>query len=92
MSIQAAQNFRQQTNASPELQAEVARHFSNGSIDYAALAELGRKHGHDFSAEDAVAVLSAPSDELSDFEMELVSGGIIMPAYHNLKHSRPMGG
>lgn len=79
MSIQAAQDFRQQTNASPALQAEVARHFNNGSIDYAALAELGRKHGHDFTAEDAVTVLSAPSDELSDFEMELVSGGTCMP-------------
>ncbi|GAB3433797.1 Nif11 family protein [Massilia solisilvae] len=92
MSIQAAQDFRQQTNASPALQAEVARHFNNGSIDYAALAELGRKHGHDFSAEDAVAVLSTPSDELSDFEMELVSGGIIMPSYMSTKHNRPMGG
>lgn len=91
MSIQAAQEFRQQTNASPALQAEVARHFANGSIDYAALAELGRKHGHNFSTEDAVAVLSAPSDELSDFEMELVSGGIIMPSYMQ-KRDRPLGG
>ncbi|GAB3407395.1 Nif11 family protein [Massilia agilis] len=91
MSIQAAQAFRQQTNASPALQAEVLGHVSNGTIDYAALAELGRKHGHVFSAEDAVAVLSAPSDELSDFEMELVSGGAIIPPQY-AKRDRPMGG
>ncbi|GAB3433792.1 Nif11-like leader peptide family RiPP precursor [Massilia solisilvae] len=91
MSIQAAQAFRQQTNTSPALQAEVARHVSNGTIDYAALAELGRKHGHDFTAEDAVTVLSAPSDELSDFEMELVSGGTLIPPQFS-KRDRPMGG
>ncbi|GAB3433787.1 Nif11 family protein [Massilia solisilvae] len=91
MSIQAAQAFRQQTNASPALQAEVARHVSNGTIDYAALAELGRMHGHDFSAEDAVAVLSAPDDELSDFEMELVSGGFLVPPQFS-KRDRHMGG
>ena len=53
----------------------VSRHFHNGMIDYAALAELARSEGFDVNTEDAVAMLSTGSDELSDFEMELVSGG-----------------
>lgn len=92
MSIEAAQAFRQQTNSSPELQAAVASHFKNGSIDYAALAALGRQHGHDVTTEDAVAVLSSESDELSDFEMELVSGGILIPPSMDKGRHRPLGG
>ena len=75
MSIQSAQAFRQQVNANPALQETISRHFHNGMLDYAALAELARAEGFDVSAEDAAAALSTSSDELSDFEMELVSGG-----------------
>ena len=83
MSIQSAQAFRQQVNANPALQEMVSRHFHNGTIDYAALAELARAEGFDVNTEDAVAALSTTSDELSDFEMELVSGGVIMPVSFN---------
>lgn len=75
MSIQSAQAFRQQVNANPALQESVSSHFNNGVIDYAALADLARSQGFDVSTDDAISVLSTASDELSDFEMELVSGG-----------------
>jgi predicted ribosomally synthesized peptide with nif11-like leader len=83
MSIQAAQDFRQQVNASADLQAAVAGHVKDGNIDYAGLSTLGRSHGYEFSANDAKSALSAASDELSEFEMELVSGGFIMPPQFN---------
>lgn len=79
MSIIAAQNFRQHVNRMSTLQAEVAPYFTNGAIDYAGLAQLGSRSGFDFTAEEAKQVLSTEDDELSDFEMEMVSGGIIVP-------------
>lgn len=75
MSLQAAQAFRQQANASPALQSQVAGFFQNGNIDYEGLAALARSHGHEVTTEDAIAALSGADDELSDFEMELVAGG-----------------
>lgn len=80
MSIIAAQNFRQHVNRMSTLQAEVAPYISNGVIDYAGIAELGSRSGFDFTAEEAKLVLSKEDDELSDFEMEMVSGGVLMPA------------
>jgi hypothetical protein len=77
MSIIAAQNFRQHINRMSTLQAEVAPYFSNGVIDYVGLSQLGSRSGFDFTAEEARQVLSTGDDELSDFEMEMVSGGVI---------------
>jgi predicted ribosomally synthesized peptide with nif11-like leader len=79
MSIIAAQNFRQHVNRMSTLQAEVAPYVSNGVIDYAGIAELGSRSGFDFTAEEAKQVLSRDDDELSDFEMEMVSGGTMTP-------------
>ncbi len=75
MSRQAVQAFREQVNTSPALQAEVARHVSKGVVNYAAIGELARAHGFEFTLAEAQAALAANDDELSDFEMELVSGG-----------------
>jgi hypothetical protein len=88
MSIIAAQNFRQHINRMSTLQAEVAPYFSNGAIDYAGLAQLGSRSGFDFTAEEARQVLSTSDDELSDFEMEMVSGGIpMMPSMKDVSKS-----
>ncbi len=76
MSIQAAQAFRQHVNASTVLQEEVARHVVDGTVDFAGVAGLGRRHGFEFTPEDAQAVVSANDSELSEFELELVSGGL----------------
>ncbi len=88
MSIQSAQAFRQQVNANPALQESVSGHFNNGVIDYAALADLARSQGFDVSTDDAISVLSTASDELSDFEMELVSGGIPIHQSLNKKEAK----
>lgn len=87
MSIQAAQEFRQQVNASAALQAAVSTKVNNGAIDYAGLAQLGSEHGFAFSAEEAEQALSTSSDELSEFEMELVSGGFLPPPTFDKKQS-----
>ncbi len=75
MSLHSAQEFRRQVSASPELQEAVAAKVSDGVIDFAGVSEIGRSKGFEFSAEDAKNALATQSDELSDFEMELVSGG-----------------
>lgn len=75
MSITAAENFRQHVNRMSTLQAELVRYVDNGTIDYSGLADLGSRSGFDFTPAEAKQVLSTASDELSDFEMELVSGG-----------------
>lgn len=92
MSIQAAHDFRQQVNQNAALQAEVARLIQNGSVDYAGLAGLARQHGHDVSTEDVSAALSAASDELSEFEMELVSGGFPPMPYPVKNGKKPFYG
>ncbi len=91
MSIQAAQQFRQHVNASPALQAQVAGSFVNGEVDYSGLSELGRGCGFDFSADEAKSALAAAQDELSDFEMELVSGGIVSAGFEKEETSRGSG-
>jgi hypothetical protein len=76
MSAIAARSFRHHVNRMSTLQAEVAPCFSNGAIDYAALVQLGRRSGFDFTADEARKVLAAPG-ELSEFEMEMVADGML---------------
>ncbi|TWI45270.1 nitrogen fixation uncharacterized protein [Pseudoduganella flava] len=45
MSIAAAQRFRRQVEASPALQAEVAKYLELGEIDFVALAAIAARHG-----------------------------------------------
>jgi hypothetical protein len=76
MSVIAARSFRHHVNRMSTLQAEVPPCFGNGTIDYAALAQLGRRSGFDFTADEARKVLAAPG-ELSEFEMEMVANGML---------------
>ena len=63
------QAFRDAVNASPELQAKV------GSKD-ADIFEIAKAAGHVFTAEEMTAYMTAhENDELSDMEMQMVSGG-----------------
>ncbi|WP_338770454.1 hypothetical protein [Massilia sp. METH4] len=73
MSVTAARDFRQHVNRMSTLQAEIAQYFSNGAIDYAGMAELGRRSGFDFTAEEAKRILFAAADEMSNFEREMMS-------------------
>ncbi|MBO6835737.1 MAG: Nif11-like leader peptide family RiPP precursor [Alphaproteobacteria bacterium] len=64
--------FRTLVDTDPALQADVAQHVANGSWNSAAIVEIGRKAGFEFSTEDFVSVMEE-DDELSDFELELVA-------------------
>jgi predicted ribosomally synthesized peptide with nif11-like leader len=64
--------FRQLVDSDSSLQAEVACHVGNGTWDSAAIVEIGRMKGFDFTAQDLAEVMDE-DDELSDFELELVA-------------------
>jgi len=68
MSKQACLDFRAQLAGSSELQ-EQCRNASLSEI-----VDLASRHGFDFTAEELEAL--AEEVELSDFELEMVSGGI----------------
>ncbi|MGQ0655181.1 MAG: Nif11-like leader peptide family RiPP precursor [Betaproteobacteria bacterium] len=78
MSLQSLQSFRQQANGNPELEAAVRGCLSGpqGALDLGALAALGKRHGFDFSADDVRAAMATSEEELSDFELEVVSAGL----------------
>jgi predicted ribosomally synthesized peptide with nif11-like leader len=62
--------FRKAVNESADLQEKI-----KGGTD---LVELGKENGHDFSAEDVTAAyeeLQDSDEELTEFELESVSGG-----------------
>ena len=63
--------FRKAVNESADLQEKL-----KGGTD---LVELGKENGHDFSAEDVTAAyeeLQDSDEELTEFELEAVSGGV----------------
>ena len=66
--------FRKAVNESADLQEKI-----KGGTD---LVELGKENGHDFSAEDVTAAyeeLQDSDEELTEFELETVSGGSAAP-------------
>lgn len=70
MSQQGISTFRQKVAGSPELQQQIRAGVAGENFDIAA---LGKSHGCEFTADEVSVVLS--SGELSDFELEMVSGG-----------------
>ena len=79
MTTQAFEQFRSQVNADKDLQPAVAACFSSapteGLTGLDKLAALGSSHGFEFTAQDAQGATAADGTTLSDFELELVSGG-----------------
>ena len=72
--------FRKAVNESADLQEKI-----KGGTD---LVELGKENGHDFSAEDVTAAfeeLKESDEELTEFELEAVSGGFFGRWMGNLK-------
>jgi len=89
MTIEAAAEFINKISADEALMAELGTALS-GTTDAdgkcAVLATLGAQHGHDFTAEEAMMVRTAvraeaaqnapdAGIELSDNELEIISGG-----------------
>lgn len=76
MTIESLNQFREKLSADTELQ-EAMRGLlgSDGMLDLAAAVALGEQHGFQFTAEDITSAASNDNDELSDFELEMVSAG-----------------
>ena len=75
MSTNSVLEFRSRLNESPELQTEL-RSKSDGEIYAEDIVDLAKTNGFDFSVEELDQTVSEGQDtELSDFELELVSGG-----------------
>jgi predicted ribosomally synthesized peptide with nif11-like leader len=82
MSLQSLQSFREKVNGNPDLEAAIKGCLTgpSGAVDADAVSAIGKRNGFDFSAEDVRGAMSgagigAMNDELSDFELEVVSAG-----------------
>jgi len=72
MSLEIAREFHSKVNSSSALQAEI-----RGCRKIEETLDIARNHGYAFTAQDLLAVAdeTTKSEELSDFDLELVSGG-----------------
>lgn len=81
MSIEAVTKFTDKLAQDESLQQELKSAIGDkeGLSASQAVAELGAKHGYNFSAEEAQQtrefVLESESDELSEEDLEAVAGG-----------------
>jgi predicted ribosomally synthesized peptide with nif11-like leader len=82
MSMQSLQSFREKVNINPDLEAAIKTCLNgpDGVLDADAVVALGRQQGFDFSQEELLSAMRGTggeglSEELSDLELELVSGG-----------------
>lgn len=73
MSREAVSKFRDAINASEDLQDQIR--------SGADLMAMGKENGFEFTAEELGATLNDLGDELSDFELEVVSGGTQFNAF-----------
>lgn len=70
MTTQAIDAFRKQVSSDQGLRNEFASAYAAGA---SALAALGRRHGFEFSEAEAAAAMK--DGELSEAQLDLVSGG-----------------
>ncbi len=73
MSKQSVKDFRAGVASDPEL-AEQVRAAMNAASGAGALVALARARGHEFTEAEAEEVLA--ESELSELELDLVSGGL----------------
>ena len=77
MTIEAANEFRQAVKDNVELEGKIRTLFNEeGLLDLSATASLGLKHGYIFNEGDVEAIFANDNDDLSDFELEMVSAGV----------------
>ena len=74
MGTSATEAFRAKINASEELQDTIRARLGAGTLD---LVALGKEQGFDFTQDEAKALIDQLEEEgeLSEFELEVVSGG-----------------
>lgn len=73
MTTDAVLQFRQAVNSSAALKDEIRGLSGHTRADFVA---MGARHGYEFSEDDLASVANSVRDELTDFELELVSGGV----------------
>lgn len=77
MSIEAAIEFRAMINETPALQSAVRELMDEeGILDLQETAKLGQQHGYAITASEVETLIANDNDELSDFELEMVSAGL----------------
>ena len=73
MSLDQANAFRDYVSANEEVQREIRSALMTES---AKVSEIAAKHGFSFTSEEGQEAWDAAQDnELSDFELDMVSGG-----------------
>ena len=73
MSLDQANAFRDYVSANEEVQREIRSALMTES---AKISEIAAKHGFSFTSEEGQQAWEAGQDnELSDFELDMVSGG-----------------
>jgi predicted ribosomally synthesized peptide with nif11-like leader len=74
MSIEAVNQFLTKVSEDQQLQAELAQAME-AENNRQATAELGAKHGYDFTPEELEAEVKNRQSELSEEALEAVAGG-----------------
>lgn len=74
MSNEAILQFRKAVNASDAMKNEI-RAFSRGSRD--EFVAMGARHGFEFTEAELAGVAESVRNELTDFELEMVTGGTL---------------
>jgi len=79
MSIEAVKKFRTTVNENPSLQETMLKLTDGeGNLLLPEIIKLGAQHGFEITEADIEALYSNDNDELSDFELEMVSAGVVM--------------
>lgn len=77
MSIEAAQEFRNLVKKTPNLEQEISRLLDeDGLLKVQDTIKLGAQYGYAFGEADIVAIFANDNEELTDFELEMISAGL----------------
>ncbi len=77
MTLEAATEFRTLVNNTPALQSAVRELVNeDGLIELEDAIKLGLEHGYVIDEQDIIALSANDNDELSEFELEMVSAGV----------------
>ncbi len=78
MTVEAMRAFRKLAGRDEAVETAVRGAVGpDGNADLAGVVKLGAEHGFQFSEADVISVFSNDNEELSDFELELVSAGTL---------------
>lgn len=81
MSLDALEKFYEHVRNDKTLEQEATAALQEGA---SAVVKLGEREGFSFTTEELTVALAhhaATNDELSDDELELVAGGMLIPSY-----------